>query len=240
MSAPQLPLHLRWRESPRLDDFVAGENAGARAAVEALARGEPSAPRALVLRGGAATGKTHLLLAACRECADGGGSAAYLPLAELRGADASAGTEGLERSALLCVDDLQAVAGDRAWEEALFHLYNRCEAGGARLLVASRPAVSALGLGLPDLVSRLNACVTLALRPLEDDDRAEVLRRRARARGLELGEEVTAYLLARHARDLHSLTALFERLDAAALAGKRRITVPLVREVLEKAGARRA
>lgn len=240
MSTPQLPLHLRWREHPRLVDFVPGANAAALAAVTALAGECDSASRVLLLRGETATGKTHLLLAACQETSRNGAGAAYLPLTELRATSPAASTDGLHHCALVCLDDLQAVAGDSAWEEALFHLYNRCETSGAALLVGLRASVSSLGLALPDLRSRLNAGVTLTLRPLDDTGRAEVLRRRARARGLELPDEVLAYLLGRHARDLHSLSGLFERLDRAALAGQRRLTVPLARVVLEESAAARA
>ena len=238
MAGRQLPLHLRWREHPRLADFVPGGNGAVLSAVMAQARAEPGAPRNLLLRGAAATGKSHLLLAACQEASARAASVAYLPLAELAGSEPAGATDGLEHCDLVCVDDLPVVAGDAAWEEALFHLYNRCEAARARLLLASPVAVGALGLRLPDLASRLAACLPLTLQPLDDAGRAEVLRARARARGLDLSEEVIAYLLARHSRDLHSLSALFERLDAAALAGKRRLTVSLAREVLEGGRAR--
>ena len=236
MSGTQLPLHLRWREHPQLAGFVAGPNATVLAAVLALARADPQAPVSLLLRGAAASGKTHLLLAACHEAGSHGSGAAYLPLAELRGSDPGQVTEGLHRSQLVCIDDLGTIAGDGDWEEALFHLYNRCEASQTRLLLATRGALPALGLRLPDLVSRLGACVSLELARLDDAARAEVLRGRARSRGLELPDEVLEYLLGRHARDLHSLLALFERLDRAALAGKRRLTVPLVRAVLDQTG----
>ncbi len=55
----------------------------------------------------------------------------------------------------------------------------------------------------------------------------------AAQRGLELGPEVAAFLLRRVRRDTHELAALVERLDAAALAAQRALTVPFVREVLE-------
>ena len=237
MNGAQLSLHLRWREHPQLDGFVAGRNGAALAAVLALARGDDGAPAALLLRGAPATGKTHLLLAACHEASRAGTGAAYLPLAQIDGPHAVQATQGLQRNALVCVDDVQAAAGDRLREEALFHLYNRCEASGASMLLGAAMAVPSLGLELADLASRLAACVSFELRAADDETRAQVLRGRARARGLEMPDEVLDYLLGRHARDLHSLMTLFERLDEAALAGKRRLTVPLARAVLERASA---
>ena len=50
--------------------------------------------------------------------------AAYLPLAELRHTDAAV-FEGLELLELVCLDDVDAVAGEALWEHALFDLFNR-------------------------------------------------------------------------------------------------------------------
>ena len=62
----------------------------------------------------------------------------------------------------------------------------------------------------------------------------QALRQRARLRGLELGDEVMAYLSKHLARDTHSLFRFLDRLDQASLAAKRRLTVPFVRELLDK------
>jgi len=70
------------------------------------------------------------------------------------------------------------------------------------------------------------------LHPLDEEGKTAALRARARARGLELSEDVAAYLMRRFARDTHSLFALLDRLDAASLIAKRRITIPFLRELL--------
>jgi len=86
---------------------------------------------------------------------------------------------------------------------------------------------------LPDLVSRLEQCTRLALEPLDEAGRREVLRQRAARRGLELDETVLDYLFRRVGRDLSTLTALLDRLDRESLAAQRRITVPFLRGVLD-------
>ena len=50
-----------------------------------------------------------------------------------------------------------------------------------------------------------------------------------------MGEEVLEYLLRRARRDMHTLMGYLDRLDVVSLAEKRRITVPLLREVLHAA-----
>ena len=226
MSA-QLPLSIRFRDGTSFAEYVPGRNAEP---VQCL-QGAPASPgQSVYLWGAAGTGKTHLLQAACRLAAGRGEAAVYVPLRR-RDELAPAMLEGLEALALVCVDDVDAVAGDAAWEAALFHLYNRVRDGGGRVVLAGAAAPRALGLGLPDLATRLAWGLVFQLQPLADEEKAEALRLRARARGMDMPEAVARYLLQRHARDMDALFALLERLDRASLAAQRRLTLPFVREV---------
>lgn len=221
---PQLPLSLRAPPDQRFDAFH-GDDA-ARDAVRAAARGDAS--DWLYIEGPAGSGKTHLLLAACAETGACGRRAAYLPLAGFAGHLASMlpAQEGVD---LLCLDGLDAVAGRRDDEEALFHMHNRARAAGTTLLYAAAAGPAALPLALPDLRTRLAQCVRLSLSPLDEATRRDVLRDRATRRGLELDDAVLDYLLRRVDRDLGSLTALLDRLDRESLAAQRRITIPFLR-----------
>ncbi len=73
----------------------------------------------------------------------------------------------------------------------------------------------------------------MSLDALDDAGRREALRRRAARRGLELDDAVLDWLFRRVDRDLKSLTALLDRLDRAAMAAQRRLTVPFVRQALD-------
>ena len=121
--------------------------------------------------------------------------------------------EGLEHMGLLCIDDLDAIAGDAEWEEAIFHLYNRVRDAEARLIVAANNHPTALAVQLPDLQSRLVWGLVFKLQSLDDKPLTAALQLRARARGLELPGEVVAYLLRRCALDMNSLFDLLEKLD---------------------------
>ena len=157
----------------------------------------------------------------------------YLALKRLP-KDAIASLEGLENLDLVCVDDLHVIAGDQAWEEALFHCFNRIREANGRLLVSSRERLSALELGLPDLKSRLAWGLRLQLLPLEDRDKLEVINLHCIALGLILPEDVQQYLLKHHDRSMAALIKTVESLQQAALTHKRRITIPLAREVLKR------
>ena len=230
---PQLPLALRWPRRQRFEHFHAGANAAALAAVEMLAR-EAGAPW-LYLHGPAGSGKSHLLMAACQAAGDAGRGVQYLPLAKL--ADRAAAIRGVAGGALLALDDLGAIAGEREAEHALFDLYNRAKAEGAALLFAAEAAPAQLGLGLPDLRSRLGACTQFALKSLDDAERRAVLKAQAGLRGIELDEGVLDWLFARHTRDLGALLDLLDKLDQASLAAQRRVTIPFLRGLLRGVGA---
>jgi DnaA family protein len=137
-----------------------------------------------------------------------------------------------ENADLVALDGLDAVAGDRDDEVALFDFHNRARAAHTVVLYAARQAPANLELGLPDLRSRLSQCTQLPLAALDENGRRELLRRRAEARGLQLDDGVLDYLFKRVDRDLASLTALLDQLDRASLSAQRRITVPFLRGLI--------
>lgn len=222
MTHPQLPLALRYPPDQRFGSFL-----GAPLAVELL-----SAPREWVFVSGApGSGKTHLMLAAAAHASEAGRRAAYLPLAHARGhlRDLLAMQESAD---LVALDGLDAVAGERDDEVALFDFHNRARAADTVVLYAARETPANLGLVLADLRSRLSQCTQLPLAPLDEPARRELLRRRAEARGLQLDDAVLDYLFRRVGRDLASLTSLLEQLDRASLSAQRRVTVPFVRGLI--------
>ena len=228
----QLALNLRLRDASSFENYLVARN---REAVERLQRavqGLGSAPQApaswLYLWGEPGTGKTHLLEAACRAAQERGQSPLYVPLAE-KADFATALLEDVEQVPLVCVDDVDAIAGDAAWEVALFALYEHLRAHGGMLVLAARTSPAAIGLKLADLATRLAAGLVYQLQPLTDAEKIAALRLRAQRRGLEMTEEVANYLLTRFPRDLPSLFALLDRLDTATLAAQRRLTIPFLR-----------
>lgn len=227
---PQLPLALRWPRRQRFEHFHAGANAAAVAAVRALAE-IPGAPW-VYLHGPAGSGRSHLLLAACQAASAAGRRVQYLPLTAMH--EHIGALRGVGSSELLALDDLGVLAGERAAEHALFDLYNQVRAEGGAMLFAAATPPGPLGIGLPDLRSRLGACTQFALKPLDDAERRAVLREQAAARGIGLDEPVLDWLFTRYARDLAALLDLLDKLDQASLAAKRRITVPFLRQFLRE------
>jgi DnaA family protein len=177
--------------------------------------------------GATATGKTHLLQAVCYRAAD---RAQFLPLAALVGSGPDI-LDGLASRQFVCLDDVDSVAGDPAWELELFRLCNALTEADGLLICSAAAAPRECDFDLADLVSRLSRLPAFHVRPLDDADRMSALQLRARHRGLDLPDETASYLLTHSPRDMASLYALLDRLDGEALKAQRRLTIPFVKEV---------
>ncbi len=224
----QLTLPVQLREETTLDNFlVLPAN---RSLLNALrSQLQPGGEPVVFLHGASGSGKSHLLQGSCHLA---GGGALYLPLAELAGFAPEEILQGVESMDIVCLDDLQAVLGDREWEVALFDFYNRARAQDCALLIAADAAPRALQVGLADLRSRLAWGVVFQLARATDEDRAEILRFRAGRRGLELTPEVAAYIVHRAPRSITELLSLLDRLDSASLAEQRALSIPFVKQAL--------
>jgi DnaA-homolog protein len=185
------------------------------------------------LHGPHGVGKTHLLQAVCAASGERGAPAAFLPLPELVDTDVTR-VSGFGELSFVCLDGIDSVAGNGAWERALFNLYRELDERRGRLIVAAGAAPTAVPYALRDLASRLNASLVLALQPLEENEQLRALQLRARLRGFELPDESAQYLLRRLPRDMASLCAFLDQLDEASLIAQRRLTVPFVREVMDR------
>jgi DnaA family protein len=223
----QLPLALAVSSYARFETYVPGANAAAVAHIRSVAA---DGADALWISGPAASGKTHLLQAACRSAAEGGRRAMYVPLAEHIAEPAI--LAGLESVDLLALDGVERAAGDATWERQLFVLFNELAARHGGLLLAGRTTAGAAGFAMPDLASRAAGAVSYRLQPLADGDRLAALLAHAAARGLELERGAAEYLLHRVDRDIVGLGRWLDRLDRASLIEQRKLTIPFIRGLL--------
>jgi DnaA family protein len=222
----QLTLGIGLRDSATFDNYYPGPNR------EALSLLQQSLQDNLFLWGAASSGKSHLLQALCHHRQQLNQPVFYLPLAQHQQLQVEM-LQGLEAMQLICIDDVDAIAGKRQWEEALFHLYNRCREQQTLLVITASTAPSGIAFELADLKSRLGWGLILQLQALNDEDKQALLQLRARNRGMRLNDEVANYLIKRAPRDLQSLIDLLERLDQASLTQQRKLTIPFVRELLD-------
>ncbi len=229
----QLLLDLAPPPAPTLDNFVPGRNGAALEALRAIARGG-RAERFVYLWGEAGSGRSHLLRALARA---GSASPAVYLCAAVHG--------GIAGNKLIAIDDVQDLPP--ADQIELFDLYNRVRAAAGRAADAAATAAAASGGALvaggnaaparlalrDDLRSRLAWGLAFQLHPLSEAEKTAALRAHARARALELPEELITYLLKHAPRDMASLIGILDALDRYSLEQKRQVTLPLVRDALE-------
>ncbi|BBE35427.1 HdaA/DnaA family protein [Sphingosinicella microcystinivorans] len=125
----------------------------------------------------------------------------------------------------------EADAPDRD-ENAMFHAWNAAQAGGPALLVAARTSPGEWHVRLPDLASRLGAAGVIHIDAPDDALLAEIVAKSFRARGLRVSPIVIEYMIQRIERSFAAAASAVAAIDAAALAGQRAVTVPLVRAAL--------
>lgn len=229
MPYSQLSLPVLLRDEATMDNYLPGP--GNEAAVAALAGMlDGSGESTVMLHGPSGSGKSHLLQACCHRLQD---EALYLPLGELKGYPADQVLENVQGRRLLCVDDLQAIAGDPDWERALFNCFNRARVSGQAMLFAADAPPRQLPIALADLRSRLSWAVVFQLPGVDDARRVAILQFRAQRRGLQLPEEVAVYLVSRAPRAMGALLHCLDRLDRASLARQRHLSIPFVKETLD-------
>lgn len=229
--AMQLPLGIQLRDHATFENFFSADNQQVITTLQQVAEKHGGDSTALYLWGVPGCGKSHLMQAACHRMAACDEAAAYLPLRDHQ-QFVPAMLEGMESLSLVCLDDVEAIAGEPEWEEAIFHLYNRIQEDGAQLIISANATPQALPLLLPDLATRLGWGLVFQLHELCDEEKLTVLQQRARAIGMEMSDDVARYLFSRTRRDMHTLFTLLEALDHATLVAQRRLTIPFLREFM--------
>ncbi len=228
----QLPLAISVDVDATFDNFYCSDanrltvTALQQFAVQAI---DQSTDHYFYLWGSEACGITHLLDAVQNQAASL--SVQYIPLKELFEYSPEDILEGLEQLDLICIDDLQIIAGDKQWEEALFHLFNRLRDNHKQLVIGSHLPPRQLPLTLPDLQSRLQWGLVFQLQALNANEKQQAIQFRAEKMGMQLSDEVASYLLQRTQRSTACLFSLLKQLDHASLAEQRKLTIPFVKKI---------
>jgi DnaA-homolog protein len=224
----QLALDLSTAPAPSLSNFESRGNEQAFAQLTHTVAELGEAPTPVLLWGETGCGKSHLLRAVAAALEGAGLTVAWLD-----------------------EHTTQAPAFDEAWGAVLF---DNCDGWDAtQQATAFNWLVSAQGSAQPrkpwvlatsatppadwlvrdDLRTRLAQGLVFELQVLNEDQRLQVLRQEAKARGLSLSDEVVSFMVRRFSRDLGSLMALLAHLDNYALRHQRALTVPLIKSMLE-------
>ena len=173
---------------------------------------------ALVIHGPPGSGKSHLAEVWRRRS-----GAEIVPATHLSEDPPDAG-----EAPALVIDGLDGPIDERS----LLHTYNAMAERGGHLLLTALAPPARWPLALPDLASRLRLAPAVALGLPDDALLAALMLKLFADRQITVAPEVPAYVVPRIERTFEAVARLVERLDRAALAEGRAVTVPLVRRVL--------
>ncbi|MDC0529277.1 DnaA regulatory inactivator Hda [Gammaproteobacteria bacterium] len=185
----------------------------------------------LLIFGTKDSGKTYLLQALCNHFSNQGKSSFYLPMKQAKELSVDI-LESLESMELVCIDGIESIVGNKVWEIGLFNLINRSLNSKNRLIFTSSKNIDVMNFELTDLDSRLRKIQSHELYALADDEILSALKHIANLRSIELGSKEAQYLLTYANRNISDLVQILESLDQLSMEMKRKITIPLIKEVI--------
>lgn len=136
------------------------------------------------------------------------------------------------RTSHLLVDDIHTLAGNASAELALFNLFNHCKSKNIKLMVTAAIHAKSSAWQLPDLISRLNSGLSLKLELLKGQAALQCFVQQFELNGIPLDVAVIQYLQTHHSSDFATLYQLFLTVSAESLKLKRKVTVPLVKQII--------
>ncbi|PCI32760.1 MAG: DNA replication protein [Alphaproteobacteria bacterium] len=133
----------------------------------------------------------------------------------------------------LIIENVDVILEDPGMQEKLFHLYNWQKEKGGTLMLTADKHPKHWQLDLPDLRSRMLASMAIEIGPPDDDLLAAVIVKQFMDRQIMVPLEVVTYLMARIERSFEAARDIVAKIDQLALSQKRKITIPLVRHLLD-------
>ena len=185
----------------------------------------------LLIFGTKDSGKTFLLQALCNLYNSRKKSAFFLPIKQAIELDVEI-LDSLENIDLVCIDGIEDVVENRVWETAIFNLINRSLNSDNRLIFTSSKNIDDMNFELKDLDSRLRKLQSHELHYLADEELLPALKHITSLRSIKLGDKEAQYLLNYSNRNISDLVQILESLDQLSMEMKRRITIPLIKEVI--------
>ena len=185
----------------------------------------------LFIYGISGTGKSFLLQSMCNHIALAKKLSLYIPLNEVikHGPEF---LDSLEELDLICIDEIDLIARNKEWEIAIFNLINNCLISRCRLIFSSQLNPSTIEFSLIDLFSRIKKIDHMELFPITNNNHETAIRFITKTKSLNLGDNEINYLMTHSKRNISNLIEILEKLDKLSLELKRKITIPLIKEVI--------
>jgi len=223
----QLPLNVQLDDSSTFENYFVAGNLQVSSRLQSL---DKNNGELIFVWGSSESGKTHLAQALCNQFDSTSSSAVYLPLDNEQLMPEI--LNGMSSMDLVCLDNIDAIEGNAGWETAIFDLYNNIKMEGNSLVMFGSSAPNQMLIQLADLSSRLAAMEVYKLVSLDEQQKISFFQQRAENRGIEITDEVASFVLSRHSRSVTDLIDLLDLIDHSTIALKRRVTIPLIKEIV--------
>jgi DnaA family protein len=185
----------------------------------------------LFIYGTKESGKTFLLQAMCNSYSSVSKLSLYIPLKKVMNYGVEI-FESLDNIDLICIDGIEEVISKIEWEKAIFNLINKALISETRLILTSSKDLKSLNFSLPDLESRIRKIQSYELYPINDEDIFDALKYISKLTSINLGDKEARYLVTYSQRNISNLVHILESLDQLSMEMKRKITIPLIKEVI--------
>ena len=177
------------------------------------------------------SGKSFLLQSTCNYYASDYKSSVYIPISEAIKHETGF-IDSLEGLDLICLDDIDLIASNKDWEVGIFNLINDCLSSNSRLIFSSSKNPSSINFELDDLRSRIKRIDHIELYPISDANLPEAIKLVSQLRSINLGDKEINYLVTYTKRNMSDLIEIIGKLDQLSMELKRKITVPLIKEII--------
>ena len=226
MNNTQIPLNFKHPNRNSFENFIIGEN---QAFIKSLQSFADSNECLLYFWGEKNSGKSHLLQALVHKLKSQNKSIVTLSAKELFKRE---NISILELFDFILIDEIEILAAHKNAEEHLFNWINEAKQFHKKLILASQISNKDSCWKLADLRSRLVSGRSYQLLPLKRNETIKIFHREADFRGILLDEKVLSYLEKNCPMNLGFLMSLLNQLDNITLIKKKKVTIPLIKQIL--------
>ena len=136
-----------------------------------------------------------------------------------------------ESSDILILENIDKVKYDKS-EQDLFHIINLVKENNKKLLMTSRKSISEIDISLEDLKSRLNSILEAKINEPDDQLMELILIKIFNDKQLKINPNVIDFLMSRLVRSYKSINLFIEKIDNFSLEKGKKITIPLINDLL--------
>jgi chromosomal replication initiator protein len=214
----------------------------ARAAARQVGENPGRAYNPLFIYGGVGLGKTHLMQAAGNLIAQHKPDAKIVYVHSER--FVSDMVKALQKNAMaefkayyrsleaLLIDDIQFFAGKSQSQEEFFHTFNTLYESGSQIIITSDRFPKEINNVQERLISRFESGLTLRIDPPELETRVAILSNKARAKNIDLPEDVAFFVAQQIRSNVRELEGALHRLIAGARFTGKPIDLELAKDAL--------